>query len=101
MFEPVCYSYEMKKVYIVHGWGGAPTEPQISWIRKQLEVRGFIVMALAMPHTEAPDMEEWTAKLKQEISAPDQNTYFIGHSIGCQAIMRYLAGLSSDTKIGG
>jgi hypothetical protein len=31
----------------------------------------------------------------------DKNTFFVGHSMGCQAIARYLEGLESDVKIGG
>lgn len=91
----------MKRVYIVHGWDGTPTEPQISWIRHQLETEGFVATALTMPHTEAPVMGEWVATLKKEVIAPDRQTYFIGHSIGCQAIMRYIADLPSKVQIGG
>tara|TARA_Y100000034_G_scaffold134009_1_gene201277 strand:- start:2058 stop:2495 length:438 start_codon:yes stop_codon:yes gene_type:complete len=39
-----------------------------------------------MPNTNYPVIEEWVGKIK-EIGDVD---YFIGHSIGCQAIIRYL-----------
>lgn len=32
---------------------------------------------------------------------PDENTYFVGHSIGCQTILRYLESLPADKKVGG
>lgn len=32
---------------------------------------------------------------------PDADTYLVGHSMGCQAIQRYLESLSGDAKIGG
>ncbi len=91
----------MKRVYIVHGWEGAPTEPQISWIRSQLEAKGYAVEAPAMPNSATPVIEAWVRKLQEVVQNPDSDTYFIGHSIGGQAIMRYLAGLPQDTRIGG
>ena len=39
--------------------------------------------------------------MKRIIKKPDENTYFIGHSIGCQTIIRYLESLPKKTKIGG
>ena len=32
---------------------------------------------------------------------PNQDTYFVGHSIGCQTILRYLDSLPQNTKVGG
>lgn len=35
------------------------------------------------------------------VGQADENTYFVGHSIGCQAIIRYLQTLPDGVKIGG
>ncbi|PIN81701.1 hypothetical protein COV11_01365, partial [Candidatus Woesearchaeota archaeon CG10_big_fil_rev_8_21_14_0_10_30_7] len=47
------------------------------------------------------EINSWVAKLTKIIKNPDEHTFFIGHSIGCQAIMRYLETLPSNTKSGG
>lgn len=39
--------------------------------------------------------------MREAVGTPDKNTYFIGHSIGCQSIDRYLETLPPGTKIGG
>jgi len=91
----------MKRVYIVHGWGGSPSEPHISWIQKRAEEKGFSAVALEMPNSENPVIEKWVDALKSGVKNPDQNTYFIGHSIGGQAIMRYLMTLPEEIKVGG
>jgi predicted alpha/beta hydrolase family esterase len=38
--------------------------------------------------------------LAKVVGEPDEDTYFVGHSIGCQTIMRYLEGLKNK-KVGG
>lgn len=35
------------------------------------------------------------------VGVPDEQTYFVGHSLGCQAIARYLESLSESIKVGG
>ena len=37
----------------------------------------------------------WVAEITKIVEAPDKDTYFIGHSIGCQAILRYLEKINS------
>ena len=37
----------------------------------------------------------------EEIGTPDENTYLFGHSIGSQAILRYLQTIDKQIKIGG
>ncbi len=39
--------------------------------------------------------------LTQAVGTPDSQTYFVGHSMGCQTIARYLASLPSETQVGG
>mgnify|MGYP001613421477 CR=1 FL=1 len=47
-----------------------------------------------MPETETPVIEKWVSRLAQVVGEPDADTYFIGHSMGCQAILRYLETLN-------
>ncbi|MEK6840980.1 MAG: alpha/beta fold hydrolase [Nanoarchaeota archaeon] len=89
----------MKKVFIIHGWGGNPKEPWFVWIKKELEKRNFKVIIPKMPNPNYPKINVWVSKLKKQIKNPDENTYLIGHSIGCQTILRYLQVLNK--KIGG
>ena len=41
------------------------------------------------------------AHLAQLVGEPDEQTFFVGHSIGCQTILRYLESLPADKKVGG
>lgn len=91
----------MKKVYIVHGWEGSPEEPMHKWLKEKLEKKGFEIFVPVMPETARPDIKKWIGKLNEVVRNPGENSYFIGHSIGCQAVLRYLAQVNSEVKIGG
>jgi uncharacterized protein len=80
----------MKRVFIIHGWDGYPQEGWFPWLKKELESRGYKVFVLAMPHPETPTIDEWVGFLKHSVGEPDEDTHFIGGSIGCQTILRYL-----------
>lgn len=54
-----------------------------------------------MPNTDEPKIEEWVDYLEKNIKDTDERTYFIGHSIGCQTIIRYLEKLHKHKKIAG
>jgi len=89
----------MKKAYLIHMWSGNPKSVWYPWLKKELEAKGFLVVVPAMPNTDEPKIEEWVGHLKEIVKEVDEETYFIGHSIGCQAIMRFLETL--DVKVGG
>ena len=89
----------MKRVFIVHGWGGTPEKEWLPWAAEALRTQGYEVYVPAMPNTEDPEIGAWVAKLAELVGAPDAETYFIGHSIGCQTILRYLETI--DTLVGG
>lgn len=91
----------MKKVIIVHGWGGFPEEGWFPWLKNELEKRGFEVQIPAMPETNNPKIEAWVSYLSNIVGEVDENTFFVGHSIGCQTILRYLEKLPEDKKVGG
>ncbi len=89
----------MKRVIIVHRWDGSPKDDWYPWLKKELEKRGFKVTIPKMPNSSEPVIEKWVSYLSKITSTADKDTYFVGHSIGCQAILRYLE--NSGKKIGG
>lgn len=91
----------MKKLYIIHGWSGSPEEPLHKWLASELKKLGFQVEVPMMPETDEPKMELWIPYLEKIVGIPDENTFFIGHSIGCQAILRFLETLPEGVRIGG
>lgn len=89
-----------KRAFIIHGWDGYPEEGWFPWLKQQLESQGFEVQVPSMPHPDTPTIEDWVGHLTKLVGEPDEQTYFIGHSMGCQTILRYLASLN-DQKVGG
>src|SRR3989338_3198510 len=90
-----------KRVFIIHGWGGSPNEGWFPWLKRELGARGFLVYALNMPHTDTPTIGEWVDYLTEAVGEADENTYLVGHSIGCQTILRMAEGLEEDERLGG
>ena len=88
-------------VVIVHKWGGDSESDWIPWLRAELESRGINVTVPDMPNTDAPKIEEWVPFLNEIVKEANENLYLVGHSMGCQAILRYMAALDKSKKIGG
>ena len=90
----------MKKIiFIIHRWDGNPESDWYLWLKKELEMKGFKVEVPEMPNTAEPKIDAWVSHLSQIVKKIDDDIYFIGHSIGCQTIMRYLQ--TVNKKIGG
>lgn len=90
-----------KRVFIIHGWDGYPEEGWFPWLKTELENRGFTVFVPQLPKAEEPRINNWVPALKEAVGIADDQTYFVGHSMGCQTIARYLEGLLEDVKVGG
>lgn len=90
-----------KRVFLIHGWEGSPEEGWRPWLRDRLEERGFEVLVPAMPDSYHPKMGEWLDHLSKVVGEPDEGCYFVGHSLGCITILRYLEGLKADQIVGG
>jgi uncharacterized protein len=88
-------------VIIIHKWEGTPSQDWYPWLRSVLEKRGVQAKVPEMPDTLHPKIGEWVSKLSEEIGTPDKDTYLVGHSMGCQTILRYLEALPAGKKIGG
>ena len=53
---------------------------------------------MEMPSPDTPSIHEWVSTLQHKIK-PDTDTILVGHSVGCQTILRYLETFPTDTKI--
>lgn len=91
----------MKTVIIVHGWDGRPDEGWFPWLKTELESRGFEVRAPQLPDAGNPRIFKWVPAIAAAVGTPDEQTYLVGHSMGCQAIARYLETLPEGQKVGG
>lgn len=81
----------MKRVFIIHCWADGPEDNWYPWLKTQLESKGFEVQVPEMPDTETPKIEAWVSYLANLVGELNKDTYFIGHSVGCQTILRYLS----------
>jgi predicted alpha/beta hydrolase family esterase len=88
-----------KRVFVVHCWGGKPNTRWYPWLKTELESKNFNTYVPAMPNTQHPRMNAWINHLKKVVGTPDKNCYFVGHSVCCIKILRYLETI--NVKVGG
>jgi predicted alpha/beta hydrolase family esterase len=91
----------MKRVVIAHGWDGTPQEGWFPWLKAQLETKAFQVIIPQLPDAGSPRIKNWVPALAAATGTVDEKTYFVGHSMGCQTIARYLETLPKGQKSGG
>lgn len=90
----------MKRVFLIHGWDGSPKEPMHVWIKKTLEEKGFEVHVPKMPNANKPEIKSWIKRIKEIVKHVNKEDIFIGHSVGCQAVLRYIEKLNENEKLG-
>ena len=104
-------------VAIVHRWGGNPKAdwyPQLAAKLKEYHSAVDVnVHLLEMPNPMVPTVGEWTQKIKSFMAhthannkeqGKDQIFHFLGHSVGCNAVLRATADLATEQteyEIGG
>jgi predicted alpha/beta hydrolase family esterase len=91
----------MKRVITIHGWAGDAKSNWFPWLQSELEKRGIEVFNFTMPNSKHPTQDVWLDYLNKNLNDVDEDTFFVGHSLGGITILRYLEGLSSEVKIGG
>ncbi len=85
----------MERAIIAHKWNGSPDGDFIPWLRDHLANEGFSVSAPEMPST---TIDAWVSAISSAAGTPDLSTCLIGHDVGCQAIVRYLATLQEGQE---
>jgi predicted alpha/beta hydrolase family esterase len=92
----------MKKVFMVHGFGGEPNGGWRPYLMGKLAREDIWACALAMPMVDnKPIKDEWVAEISRSVGTPDQNIFLVGHSLGVPAILNYIQSLPKDSNIGG
>lgn len=78
-------------IYLIPRWAGNSHSDWYNWLTLTVESNFQAkVKRLEMPEWEEPEIEKSTEYLNSKIKKLDKNTFFIGHSVGCQAILRFL-----------
>ncbi|MCP3098071.1 alpha/beta hydrolase [Myxococcus sp. K15C18031901] len=94
-----------RSLVAVHRWAGGPDTDFYPWLSSQvLEAPALFdeVRTLEMPEPGSPTIERWVPALASAVGpVPAPSTVFLGHSVGCQTILRYLASLPEGHRVEG
>lgn len=92
----------MKKIFIVHGFGGIPNAGWIPWLMEELAKKGIYACALPMPDSKKPVVSRWIEEISHAINnSPEDEIFLVGHSLGATAVLKYLESIPEDKKISG
>lgn len=81
---------ERKRAFIIHGWTGRNNQDWFPWALEELKERDYDAYAPAMPNPDSPVISEWLGEMTKVIGELKATDILIGHSMGCQAVLRYL-----------
>lgn len=86
---------------MIHGYCGSRSEHWFPWLKEELEQQGENVYIIDLPSPDAPNPDEWQEALENQVPTLDRNTYFVTHSLGSIALLRYLESANTNEGIGG
>jgi len=94
------------RLLIVPRWGAGPEDDWYPWLLAEVgRGRSFAPAVVAdMPRPDEPVIEDWVARLSVlagKDPAALANTVLVGHSVGCRAVLHFLAGLSPGLNVRG
>lgn len=88
------------RAVIVHGYGAGPEEHWFGWLAAQFGAIGVNATVPALPDPTAPHPSAWAAAVDAAVGRPDEQTTLVGHSLGSIVVLRHLAGLDGDWRLG-
>lgn len=96
-----------QRLCIVPRWAGRQSMEWYPWLCRTELVRARFAELLApdIDDPGTPTIDAWVTRLTETCGdAPAgalERTWFVGHSVGCQAIVRYLASLPPGARVAG
>lgn len=88
----------MTTVFIIHGAYGNPEENWFLWLKEKLTEMGCVVFTPTFPTPKDQSLDNWLKALKPFEGYIDEDTIFVGHSLGSTFILSVLEKLSKKVK---
>ena len=85
-------------VFIIHGSFGNPEENWFPWLKGELEKLEHKVFVPAFPTPEGQSLAVWMNAFEEYKQYLDEETIFVGHSLGPAFILNVLEGLNKPVK---
>ncbi|MBU3153649.1 alpha/beta hydrolase [Clostridium estertheticum] len=86
-------------IYAIHGYTSSSHAEWFPWLKEQFKNSPVKMDIPNMPDSGDPHLETWLKHLRKNVLDIDENTIFIGHSLGCVTVLRYI--LEKNIKIKG
>lgn len=87
------------RIYIVHGYTASPRSHWFPWLKEQFDSADVEVHILDMPDSADPKLDKWMDHLRNSATEINENTIFIGHSLGCVTSLKFI--VENNQKIKG
>lgn len=87
------------RVVIVPRWAGTAASDWYPWLIEELDPKRAKVEIVELPEPNAPKISACVAALREALGeelAALGDALLVGHSVGCQALLRYLAELGRE-----
>lgn len=85
----------------MHGFRDSPDNLWISWLRGELEARGFEVITPLLPNSNMPRLDKWLTTLGEAVGELDAQTTLVAYSLGTPTTLRLLDNYPQDIKLAG
>lgn len=80
----------MHNIYVIHGYTANSKSNWFPYLKENLKTENVKVHIFDMPNSTHPLFKEWLSHLEGQITETREKSIFIGHSLGCAAILSYL-----------
>ncbi|MBX4268652.1 RBBP9/YdeN family alpha/beta hydrolase [Clostridium estertheticum] len=90
---------KITNIYAIHGYTSSSQAEWFPWLKEHFKNSPVKIDIPNMPDSGDPHLEPWLKHLRKNVLDIDENTIFIGHSLGCVTILRYI--LEKNIKIKG